>query len=75
MPVTTDGHSVRLYANIALPEDMPDARKAGANGIGLFPNRISISESRLHCRTRRAGIGLSEVIRGMRGKNRDHPHS
>ena len=36
MPVTTDGHSVRLYANIALPEDMPDARKAGANGIGLF---------------------------------------
>lgn len=35
MPVTTDGHSVRLYANIALPEDMPDARKAGANGIGL----------------------------------------
>ena len=33
-----------------------------------FPNRISISESRRTAGRGRAGIGLSEVIRGMRGK-------
>ncbi len=33
---TADGQSVRLCANIALPEDVRDAAGSGADGIGLF---------------------------------------
>ena len=33
---TADGVPVRLYANIALPEDVRDAVACGADGIGLF---------------------------------------
>ncbi len=33
---TVDGTPVELYANIELPEDMPDVLEAGAQGVGLF---------------------------------------
>jgi len=33
---TTDGTPVELYANIELPEDMPEVLEAGAQGVGLF---------------------------------------
>jgi len=33
---TLDGTPVELYANIELPEDMPDVLEAGADGVGLF---------------------------------------
>ncbi len=33
---TTDGHDVALQANIELPQDVEEAREAGATGIGLF---------------------------------------
>ncbi|WP_240908856.1 phosphoenolpyruvate--protein phosphotransferase [Sutterella wadsworthensis] len=68
MPVTTDGHSVRLYANIALPEDMPDARKAGANGIGLFRTEfIFLNRDALPDEEEQVSA-YQKVIRGMRGK-------
>jgi phosphotransferase system enzyme I (PtsI) len=36
-PATTiDGTPVELYANIELPEDMPEVLEAGAQGVGLF---------------------------------------
>jgi phosphotransferase system enzyme I (PtsI) len=35
-PITLDGVSVELHANIELPEDVSDVDEAGANGIGLF---------------------------------------
>ena len=34
--VTLDGEALELLANIALPDDLPEARKAGAAGVGLF---------------------------------------
>jgi phosphotransferase system enzyme I (PtsI) len=33
---TTDGTPVELYANIELPDDMPEVLEAGAQGVGLF---------------------------------------
>ncbi|OGA65021.1 MAG: phosphoenolpyruvate--protein phosphotransferase [Betaproteobacteria bacterium RIFCSPLOWO2_12_FULL_65_14] len=33
---TLDGTPVELYANIELPEDMPEVLEAGAAGVGLF---------------------------------------
>jgi phosphotransferase system enzyme I (PtsI) len=33
---TLDGTPVELYANIELPEDMPEVLEAGADGVGLF---------------------------------------
>lgn len=33
---TSDGHAVTLQANIELPQDVGEAREAGATGIGLF---------------------------------------
>ncbi|HEX6266853.1 MAG TPA: phosphoenolpyruvate--protein phosphotransferase [Burkholderiales bacterium] len=33
---TVDGTPVELYANIELPEDMPEVLEAGAQGVGLF---------------------------------------
>ena len=33
---TLDAESVELYANIELPQDVPQAQEAGAEGIGLF---------------------------------------
>ena len=33
---TLDGTPVELYANIELPEDMPEVLEAGAEGVGLF---------------------------------------
>jgi phosphotransferase system enzyme I (PtsI) len=36
-PATTlDGTPVELFANIELPDDMPDVLEAGAQGVGLF---------------------------------------
>ena len=36
-PATTiDGTPVELFANIELPEDMPEVLEAGAQGVGLF---------------------------------------
>ncbi|WP_252307231.1 phosphoenolpyruvate--protein phosphotransferase [Sutterella wadsworthensis] len=68
MPVTTDGHSVRLYANIALPEDMPDARKAGANGIGLFRTEFLFLNRDALPDEEEQVLAYQKVIRGMRGK-------
>ncbi|WP_337945300.1 phosphoenolpyruvate--protein phosphotransferase [Sutterella wadsworthensis] len=68
MPVTTDGHSVRLYANITLPEDMPDARKAGANGIGLFRTEFLFLNRDALPDEEEQVSAYQKVIRGMRGK-------
>jgi phosphotransferase system enzyme I (PtsI) len=33
---TVDGTPIELYANIELPQDMPEVLEAGAQGVGLF---------------------------------------
>jgi phosphotransferase system enzyme I (PtsI) len=39
---TRDGHRVRVLANIELPEEIPGALEAGAEGIGLFRTEFLI---------------------------------
>ncbi len=34
--MTVDGTPIELYANIELPQDMPEVLEAGAQGVGLF---------------------------------------
>jgi len=34
--ITVDGTPIELYANIELPQDMPEVLEAGAEGVGLF---------------------------------------
>ena len=34
--ITTDNQTIRLHANIELPEDIPAVRKVAAEGIGLY---------------------------------------
>jgi phosphotransferase system enzyme I (PtsI) len=33
---TLDGTPIELYANIELPQDLPDVQESGAQGVGLF---------------------------------------
>ncbi len=37
---TLDGHEITLQANIELPQDVEEAREAGASGIGLFRSEV-----------------------------------
>jgi phosphotransferase system enzyme I (PtsI) len=41
--ITADGVHVRLDANIEFPDDLADARYAGAEGIGLFRSEFLLS--------------------------------
>jgi len=34
--ITSDAHTIRLHANIELPEDIPAVRKIAAEGVGLY---------------------------------------
>jgi phosphotransferase system enzyme I (PtsI) len=42
-PVTRDGVRIRLDANLELPEDLPDAVQAGAEGIGLYRSEFLLA--------------------------------
>lgn len=71
--VTLDGHTIELLANIALPEDVKDAHRAGADGVGLFRteflfmNRDDLpsedEQYNAYCRVIRSMKGQPVVIR------------
>lgn len=71
--VTLDGHTIQLLANIALPEDVKDAHRAGADGVGLFRteflfmNRNDLpsedEQYTAYCRVIRSMKGQPVVIR------------
>jgi phosphoenolpyruvate-protein phosphotransferase (PTS system enzyme I) len=44
-PTTADGVAVRIDANLELPSDLPDALRAGAEGIGLFRSEFLLAAS------------------------------
>lgn len=65
---TKDGTGVTLLANIALPDDLPDAHKAGAEGIGLFRTEfLFLNRSDLPSEDEQHEAYL-RVIRSMKGK-------
>jgi phosphotransferase system enzyme I (PtsI) len=43
--VTADGVAIRLEANIEFPDDLPAARYAGAEGIGLYRSEFLLTDS------------------------------
>ena len=71
--VTLDGHTIKLLANIALPEDVKDVHRAGADGVGLFRteflfmNRDDLpsedEQYNAYCRVIRSMKGQPVVIR------------
>lgn len=66
--VTSDGVEVKLLANIALPNDIPDVRKAGGQGIGLFRTEfLFLNRCDLPGEDEQYAA-YSKVIRAMRDK-------
>lgn len=66
--VTNDGVTVSLLANIALPEDINDVRKAGADGVGLFRTEfLFLNREDLPCEEEQVEA-YQTVIRQMRGR-------
>lgn len=66
--VTRDGEPVALYANIALPEDLPEVRKAGADGVGLFRTEFLFLNREDLPGEEEQLDAYQRVIRGMRGR-------
>lgn len=66
--VTLDGEAVELLANIALPDDLPEARKAGAAGVGLFRTEFLFLNREDLPSEEEQVEAYQKVIRGMRGR-------
>lgn len=66
--VTLDGHAIRLYANIALPEDVKDVHRVGADGVGLFRTEfLFMNRDDLPSEEEQVNA-YSRVIRSMKGQ-------
>lgn len=66
--VTLDGHTSKLFANIALPEDVKDVHRAGADGVGLFRTEfLFMNRDDLPCEDEQYNA-YCRVIRSMKGQ-------
>ena len=65
---TTDGVKIELFANIALPEDVIDAVRNGAEGIGLFRSEFLFMNRPLFPSEDEQYETYLRVIRAMRDK-------
>lgn len=66
--VTLDGHTIKLFANIALPEDVKDVHRAGADGVGLFRTEfLFMNRDDLPCEDEQYNA-YCRVIRSMKGQ-------
>lgn len=66
--LTLEGEAVRLLANIALPDDLADARRAGAEGIGLFRTEfLFLNRPDLPSEEEQAAA-YRKVVRGMKDR-------
>jgi len=66
--VTSDGVSVHLYANISLPEDVTDAVRAGAEGVGLFRSEFLFMNRTTLPSENEQLDAYRRVVRSMKGK-------
>jgi phosphotransferase system enzyme I (PtsI) len=64
---TLDGTPVELYANIEVPQDVAEAREAGAQGIGLFRTEFLFMNRRDLPSEDEQFEAYREVVRGMDG--------
>lgn len=66
--VTLDGVTIRLEANIELPEEVDQALAAGADGIGLFRSEfLFLGRTDLPCEQEQY-LAYSRVVKAMQGK-------
>ena len=66
--VTLDGQTIHLYANIALPEDVRDVHRAGADGVGLFRTEFLFMNRNDLPSEDEQFEAYSKVIRSMKGR-------
>ncbi len=65
--VTLDGEEVSLEANIALPDDLSDVRRSGADGVGLFRTEfLFLNRSDLPSEEEQLAA-YRNVVKGMKG--------
>lgn len=65
---TVDGETIHLYANLALPDDVKDAVKFGADGVGLFRSEfLFMNRDNLPSEDEQYDA-YSRVVRAMKGK-------
>lgn len=66
--VTLDGHTIRLYANIALPEDARNVHRAGAAGVGLFRTEFLFMNRNDLPTEAEQYEAYAKVVRSMKGR-------
>lgn len=66
-PVTLDGTSVELFANIELPQEVEQARENGAMGVGLFRSEFLFLNRDDLPDEEEQFEAYSTVVEGMRG--------
>jgi phosphoenolpyruvate-protein phosphotransferase (PTS system enzyme I) len=68
-PATTvDGTPIELYANIELPQDMPEVLEAGAEGVGLFRTEFMFLNRKDLPGEEEQFEAYREVAKAMRGR-------
>ncbi|HXH32401.1 MAG TPA: phosphoenolpyruvate--protein phosphotransferase [Bacteriovoracaceae bacterium] len=66
-PVTADGSTVSLYANISSPQDLASVIKNGAQGIGLFRTEFIFMDRALAPTEEEQYLIYKSVLEGMKG--------
>ena len=67
-PVTVDGTPIELFANIELPQDMPEVLEAGAEGVGLFRTEFMFLNRKDLPSEDEQFEAYREVARAMKGR-------
>src|SRR5207302_10272988 len=65
---TQDGTPIELYANIELPQDMPEVLEAGADGVGLFRTEFMFLNRKDLPSEDEQFEAYRQVAEGMQGK-------
>src|ERR671925_425815 len=65
---TVDGTPIELYANIELPQDMPEVLEAGAEGVGLFRTEFMFLNRKDLPGEEEQFEAYREVARAMKGR-------
>jgi phosphotransferase system enzyme I (PtsI) len=65
---TVDGTPIELFANIELPQDMPEVLEAGAEGVGLFRTEFMFLNRRDLPNEEEQFEAYREVARAMKGR-------
>ena len=65
---TKDGKTIRVYANIEIPEDIPKALEADAGGIGLFRTEFLFLSRNIYPEEEEQYLTYKDVVERMQGK-------